>query len=144
MDSELFPFIEKNYSASSVRLFTGNSRGGLCVMYSLLYKPAMFQARFCYSTPLWRQNYILVSKVANFLNSADTLHTFIYMNAGSNETENIKSGLERMTKTFQEKASIGITWHSGYTPSADHQNNFRISAAAGIGKWSEYLKHQRE
>ena len=140
MESELFPFMEKNHRASPVRLFTGNSRGGLLVMYSLLYKPDLFQARFCYSTPFWRQDNILVSKVSGFLSSMDTLHTFLYMSAGANETENIKNGLGRMAKTFQERAPIGLVWHSEYTPKAIHQNNVRISASAGIGRWSEYLK----
>jgi predicted alpha/beta superfamily hydrolase len=140
MESELFPFMEKNYGASPVRLFTGNSRGGLLVMYSLLHKPDLFQARFCYSTPFWRQDYILVSKVSDFLSSTDTLSTFLFMSAGANETENIKNGLGRMTKAFQEKAPIGLIWHSVYTPNAVHQNNLRISAAVGIRRWSEYIK----
>jgi predicted alpha/beta superfamily hydrolase len=140
MESELFPFIENNYPASQVRLFHGNSRGGLLVMYSLLYKPDLFQARFCYSTPFWRQDNILVSKVSSFLNSKDTLHTFLYMSAGANETENIRNGLERMKKTFEELAPAGLTWYSDYIPKAVHGNNARISTAAAIAKWSEYLK----
>jgi predicted alpha/beta superfamily hydrolase len=140
MESELFPFIENNYPASQVRLFHGNSRGGLLVMYSLLYKPGLFQARFCYSTPFWRQDNILVSKVSSFLNSKDTLQTFLYMSAGANETDNIRNGLERMKKTFEEKAPAGLTWYSDYTPKAVHENNSRISTAAAIAKWSEYLK----
>lgn len=140
MESELFPFIENNYPASQVRLFHGNSRGGLLVMYSLLYRADLFQARFCYSTPFWRQDNILVSKVSEFLGSKDTLDTFLYMCAGTNETENIRNGLERMKKTFEENAPAGLIWHSDFTPKAVHQDNARISTAAAIGKWSEYLK----
>lgn len=140
MESELFPFIENNYPASQVRLISGNSRGGLFVMYSLLYKPDMFQARFCFSTPFWRQDNLLVSKVDNFLNSVDTLNTFIYMSAGENETENIKTGLSNMTRTLKEKAPAGLTLHFNYTPNANHQDNAIISASTGIARWSEYFK----
>jgi predicted alpha/beta superfamily hydrolase len=139
METELFPFIENNFSGSQDRLFTGNSRGGLLVMYSLVHKPDLFQARFCYSTPFWRQDNILVSKVSEFLSSTDTLNTFLYMSAGANENENIRNGLTRMTKTFNEKSPVGLIWHSDVTPNAVHQNNARISATIGIGKWSEYV-----
>ncbi len=140
METELFPFIERTYSASQTRLFSGNSRGGLLVMYSLLYKPDLFHARFCYSTPFWRQDNILISRVGDFLNSRDTLNTFIYMSAGQNETENIKNGLSKMTRTIQDKAPIGLILYSDYTPNAIHQDNAMLSAAKGIARWSEYIK----
>jgi len=140
MESELFPFIEGNYHASQIRLISGNSRGGLFVMYSLVYKPDLFKARFCFSTPFWRQDNILVSKVDNFLNSTDTLNTFLYMSAGENETENIKNGLSKMTRTLQEKAPTGLILYSEYTPNAIHQDNAILSASIGIARWSEYIK----
>lgn len=142
MESELFPFIEGKYHASQIRLISGNSRGGLFVMYSLVYKPDLFNARFCFSTPLWRQDNILVSKVDNFLNSTDTLNTFIYMSAGENETANIKNGLSKMTRTLQEKSPVGLVFHSDYTPDAVHQDNAILSVPTGIARWSEYIKHE--
>ncbi len=141
MESELFPFMEDKYHASQVRLISGNSRGGLFVMYSLVYKPDLFNARFCFSTPFWRQDNILVSKVDKFLNSTDTLNTFIYMSAGENETENIKNGFSKMTRTLQEKSPVGLVLYSNYTPNAIHQDNALLSASIGIARWSEYIKH---
>lgn len=49
MEKELIPFIDKNYSASKNRSLAGNSRGGLLVIYSLLYKHDLFKDRFCFS-----------------------------------------------------------------------------------------------
>jgi predicted alpha/beta superfamily hydrolase len=141
MESELFPFIEGNYPTSQVRLISGNSRGGLFVMYSLVYKPDLFQARFCFSAPFWRQDNILVSKVGNFLNSIDTLNTFIYMSAGEDETANMKNGLSKMTSAMKEKAPVGLIVHSDFTPKAIHQDNAIISASIAIARWSEYQKH---
>lgn len=142
MESELFAFIEGTYSTTHTRLFSGNSRGGLLVMYSLVYRPEMFHARFCYSTPFWRQDNILATTVGEFLDSRDTLSTFIYMSAGENETDNIKNGLREMTKTIQAKAPIGLTLYSDYTPNAIHQDNAPLSAAKGIARWSEYMKQR--
>jgi predicted alpha/beta superfamily hydrolase len=140
MESELIPFMEDHYHASQIRLISGNSRGGLFVMYSLVYKPDMFTARFCFSTPFWRQDNILVSKVDNFLSSADTLNTFIYMSAGENETANIKNGLSKITATLREKSPVGLVFYADYTPNAIHQDNAILSAPAGIARWSEYSR----
>jgi hypothetical protein len=140
MESELFPFIENNYPASPVRLFYGNSRGGLLVMYSLLHKPDLFHARFCFSPAFWRDDNMIVSKASDFLSAKDTLHNFLYMSMGENEVDKMKNGFDGMTRAFKEKTPIGLVWYSEYTPNADHQDNAQISAAIGIGKWSEYLK----
>lgn len=142
METELFPFMEKSYPVSPLRLISGNSRGGLLVMYSLLHNPDLFQARFCYSTPFWRQDNILVTKVSAFLQARDTLNTFIYLSAGQNETENIKNGLSKMTATLRDKAPVGLTIYSDYTPSAIHQDNAIRSAAKGIARWGEYIKRE--
>jgi predicted alpha/beta superfamily hydrolase len=139
LETELIPFIENNYSASSIRLISGNSRGGLLVMYSLLHQPNLFQARFCYSPPFWRQDNILVSKVHDFINTKDTLDTFLFMSAGQNETENIKNGLREMAKILNRKTPVGLKFHWEYTSLATHQNNATFSMSAGIARWSEYF-----
>lgn len=138
IESELIPFIESNYSASHVRLFSGHSRGGLLVMHSLLSKPDLFQARFCFSAPFWRHDNVIVSKVEEFLASNDTLRTFIYMSAGERETNNIKDGLGNMMKVLKEKAPTGFVWYADYIGDADHQNNAQRSAARAIKLWSDF------
>ena len=42
--------IEKQYRTSTYRTISSNSRRGLLVLYSLLEKPDIFQARVCYSS----------------------------------------------------------------------------------------------
>lgn len=143
IESELIPFIEKKYGASDIRLFSGHSRGGLLVMYSLLYKHHLFSARFCYSTPFWRQDDILIDRVADFLSNTDSLEAFLYMSAGEKETENIKGGLDRMNKTLHDKAPDGFIWYTDITADAVHQNNARISAPRGIARWGEYFNSQQ-
>ena len=138
MAMELIPFIGQKYRGSDVRLFAGNSRGGLLVMYSLIYKPDLFTGRFCFSTPLWRQNNLLVSRVSEFLASKKRMNSFLYVSAGANETENIKSGLDTLTQVLKQKAPIGFVWYTRYTPGVDHQLNANVSATDGILQWGEF------
>jgi len=142
IELELIPFIAEKYGASELRLFAGNSRGGLLVMYSLIHKPDLFTGRFCFSTPLWRQNNLLVSKVSDFLNSKKRMNSFLYLSAGANETENIKSGLDTLTQVLRQKAPAGFVWYTYFTPGVDHQLNANVSATDGILKWGEFIVKQ--
>ncbi len=142
MELELIPFISEKYGASELRSFAGNSRGGLLVMYSLIHKPDLFTGRFCFSTPLWRQNNLLVSKASEFLASKKQLNSFLYASAGANETENIKGGLDTLTQVLKQKAPLGFAWYTYYTPGVDHQLNARVSATDGILQWGEFLGKQ--
>lgn len=137
---ELVPFIESRYRVSSVRAFVGHSRGGLVVLYSLMKHPDLFRARFCFSTPVWRQEYLLVHRTEEFLRGVDTLRTFLYLSAGANETENIRSGLERMRAILTQEEVSGLVWQADVTPDADHQNNARASMPAAIKAWAEDLR----
>lgn len=139
IENELFPFIAQNYATSQTRLFMGNSRAGLLVMYSLLYRPEIFHARFCFSTPFWRQDDILITKVSEFLRTKDSLRSFLFMSVGERETDNIKGGFDRMSATFKENAPVGFEWHAYQTPGSDHQINAQNSAAIGIVKWGEFI-----
>ena len=140
MEKELFPFIEKNYSTSKTRSLAGNSRGGLLVMYSLLYKPDLFKARFCFSPAFWRDDNLIVKKVSDFLNKNENLNSFLYLSMGDKENEKMKNGFNEMTITLSKNENDQLVWYSEFTKNADHQNNAEISASVGIRKWAEYLK----
>jgi len=142
MELELIPFIAEKYGASELRLFAGNSRGGLLVMYSLINKPDLFTGRFCFSTPLWRENNLLISRVSEFLASKKRMNSFLYVSAGANETENIKSGLDTLTQVLKQKAPPGFVWYTYYTPGVDHLLNAKVSATDGILRYGEFLRKQ--
>ena len=67
IEKELVPYVEARYRTTGYRMITGNSRGGLFVIYTLLEKPDLFHARFCYSTPVWRFSDLIVNKTGEFL-----------------------------------------------------------------------------
>lgn len=140
MEKELFPFIEKNYSASEIRSFAGNSRGGLLVMYSLIYKPNLFQGRFCFSPEFWRDDNLIVKKVSDYMNSKTDLNSFLYMSLGDGENAKMKIGFKEMNKTFKENPNQELVWYSELTKNAIHKNNAEVSASVAIRKWADYLK----
>ena len=140
MEKELIPFIATRYGASETRLFAGNSRGGLLVMYSLLQKPDLFAGRFCFSTPLWREDHLLPQRVSAFLAGRTTMKSFLYLSAGENETDDIRSGLETMREVLMTRGPAGLVWHVEQTPGVDHTLNAQASGASALEKWGAFAK----
>lgn len=141
IEKELIPYISHNYSVSGIRSLAGNSRGGLLVMYSLLYKPNLFQGRFCFSPSFWRVDNLIVKKVGGYLQSkVDSSPSFLYMSMGDEENTKMKNGFNEMAKVLKEYPNKKLLWHSEYTKNANHQNNAELSIPAAIRKWTNYLK----
>jgi predicted alpha/beta superfamily hydrolase len=142
MDKELIPFVEGNYRTSGYRTLSGNSRGGLFVLYSLLEKPNLFQARFCYSTPVWRFENLMVKKTAEFLRSSSGANSFLYLSVGDKETEQMIGGFNEMVKVLKYHRKR-LSWVADYTPFAVHQDNALISTSKGLAEWGKYLRDKK-
>lgn len=140
IEIELIPYIEKNYGASNTRLFAGNSRGGILVMYSLIRKPDLFAGRLCFSTPLWRENNVLVERLAEFLATRPNMRSFLYVSVGENETNNLKSGLDALVALLAKNAPVGFVWHAERTPGVDHQRNAAVSGWSALRKWGAFVR----
>lgn len=140
MEKELVPFIAKQYGASDTRLFAGNSRGGLLVMYSLIAKPDLFAGRFCFSTPLWREDNLLVERVSASLSGKTTMNSFLYLSAGENETDDIRNGNDAMAALLKLRAPAGLVWYVERTPGVDHSLNAKMSGLSALTKWGAFAK----
>lgn len=140
IQEELIPFIDSQYSTSACRLISGNSRGGLIVLHSLMVKPDLFQARFCYSTPFWRQDEIILQKFEEHLAETDSLNTFLFFSAGEQETDNIKRGCNNLAESIKRKTPSGMAWNYQFTPGADHQTNSQQSVGRALGLWGKYVQ----
>jgi predicted alpha/beta superfamily hydrolase len=140
IEKELIPFIDSKYRTSGYRTLTGNSRGGLFVLYSLLEKPALFQARFCYSTPVWRFENLMVNKMSEFLRASSGLKGFLYISVGDKETDRIIGGFTRLADVLKKNRKKQFKWVADHTPYADHQDNALISTSKGLTEWGKYLK----
>ena len=139
METELIPRIAKSLGASETRLFAGNSRGGILVMYSLIRKPDLFAGRLCFSTPLWRENNVLVERVAEFLATRRSMRSFLYLSVGENETDNMKRGLDALAAVLEKSAPVGFVWRAERTPGGDHQGNAAVSGWSALRKWGAFV-----
>lgn len=140
METELIPFMEKNYNVSSLKAISGHSRSGILVIYSLLAKPDLFQARFAFSPAVWREENLIAVKTREFLNSANEKKSFLYMSLGKIENDKMKSGFEALTDVLTKNPPKHIVWYSEFTNDANHQTNVELSISTALKKWGEFLK----
>ena len=138
VEKELIPFIDKQYRTSTYRMISGNSRGGLLAFYSLLQKPDLFQARFCYSSPFHREDNLIVNRTKEYLARNDSVRSFLYMTVGSDETPRMKAGYESMKSLLQQQ-TYSLVWFIEYTPSAVHSNNASLSIPGALKKWANHM-----
>ena len=144
IEKELIPSIDRNYRTSGYKTLSGNSRGGLFVLYSLMEKPDLFQARFCYSTPVWRFENLMVNKTSEFLLSSSGLSGFLYMSVGEKETDQMIGGFAKMVDVLRHNRKKKFRWAADYTPYAVHQDNALISTSKGLAEWGKYLREIRK
>jgi len=140
IEKELIPFIESHYRTSGYRALSGNSRGGLLVLYSLMEKPVLFQARFCYSAPVWRFEGLMVNKMSEFLRGASGLKGFLYVSVGEQETDQMVVGFTKLVGILKKNHEKQFRWVADRTPHAVHQDNALISTSKGLAEWGKYLK----
>ena len=140
METELFPMIEENYATSGIRSLAGNSRGGLLVIYSLLYKPELFQGRLAFSPALWRDE-LAICKEASLQLPLQTRdgRSFLFMSLGEEENTKMKDGFTEMRKVLEDKASPHLVWQASFTLKANHQTNADLSGAQAIRAWADFL-----
>jgi predicted alpha/beta superfamily hydrolase len=138
MEAEMIPYIDSAYRTTSYRTISGHSRSGLFVLYTLIENPSLFNARFCYSTPAWRFDNMIIKKVESSLKNKKIDAGYLYLSVGENENPNIKASFYDLNKTLKKVKKLKLDTYM--TPLADHQSNPIFSIGKGIAKWAEYLK----
>jgi predicted alpha/beta superfamily hydrolase len=144
IEKELIPFIDSRYRTSGYRTLSGNSRGGLFVLYSLMERPGLFQAWFCYSTPVWRFENLMVSRMSEFLTGSSGLKGFLFISVGDKETEQMIGGFTKLVAVLKKNRGKQFRWVADQTPHAIHQDNALISTSKGLAEWGRYLKEVKK
>jgi predicted alpha/beta superfamily hydrolase len=85
METELLPFISKQYKTNSTRYLIGQSLGGLLATEVLLKKSALFSHYLIVSPSLWWDDESMLKAAPALLAKQDLSHTFVYMSVGKGE-----------------------------------------------------------
>ncbi len=121
METELIPFIEKEYRALPFRLITGHSLAGFFTIHTFLYKPELFNAFIATSPSLWiPEDNDYLKKVQNILDKKSFTNKFLYFSVGEIESEKIIKGNQRFAEILKEKLVNGIRWNHDLLENEGH------------------------
>lgn len=127
IETELFPFIEKEYRTLPFRLFKGHSASGMCVTHAFLSHNHMFNAYIGISPSMWWDSN-LFSKTANEkLGAMNLKHKHFYFSTGSKETAHNIEGAQSFFEVLTKKNPIDLKWKFDHIQNEDHMSQGTIA-----------------
>jgi predicted alpha/beta superfamily hydrolase len=141
--SELIPKIDSSYRNTNYRTLSGHSRAGLFVLYTLIEQSDLFDARFCYSTPAWRFDNLIIEQLKNsLLKNKPFEKSYLFFSVGADENPNIQASFHTMNNMLKTESKY-LRYDSYLTPFANHQSNPVFSTAKALVSWNGYLKKEK-
>lgn len=119
LEKELIPRIEKEYRTEPFRMIAGHSMGGLLAVHSLVTRPDLFQAYFAFSPALKNSEDGVIERAKKVWMERSTgteqagRKSFLYLNLGGKEAENITAAYHRMVEVLETHAPPELKWHAG-------------------------------
>ena len=137
LEQEAIPFLAKKYRLNGYRMLSGNSRGGLFVMYALMEKSALFNAYFCFSPAFWRNDNRIVEKMKERLQNKEGLNAFLYLSLGTEENVKMKKGFEEMVSLLEGTPREELKFTASYTEGATHATNAYYATPEALMLWKK-------
>lgn len=136
LEHELIPHIESNYRAADCRILSGHSRSGLFSFYSMLMRPDLFSAYFALSPAFWHNDDSIVDDARLMFESEGyELDSFLYMNIGGGENENITNSFDRMKFVLRRHAPTKLDWQADYAEFESHGTTRPLGQYLGLRKF---------
>ncbi|MEL6821909.1 MAG: alpha/beta hydrolase-fold protein [Calditrichota bacterium] len=143
INTELKPYIKKNYRTRDFDLLIGHSFGGLFAVNTLLTEPESFDAYIAISPSLWWDNQRLVVDAERELSRDLTQGKFLYMTTG-NEGPRMLEPTQRVAKSLEIYGKGQVRWAFQYMPDEDHGSIPFKTTYDGLGMLFEGWRLPRE
>jgi len=138
IETELIPYLEKNYSISDNRLLSGFSAGGSLVLYTIVTKPDLFSGYFAFSPAAWYDDSVVVKEFAKNLPAIDGKPIFLYLSLGAEENEIITGSFKGLLSALETNAPANLQWVYSYSEGAGHNANPYVSVPKALTKYYEF------
>ncbi|MFH1850846.1 MAG: alpha/beta hydrolase-fold protein [Candidatus Neomarinimicrobiota bacterium] len=130
---EVVPYVEEQYRSQPYRILAGHSQGGLCVLYSLLSQPGLFNAYFASSPWLDDSEYPTFEQADNLLASPGRQNRFLYLAYSSSEYYLLDNIQQFITK-LQNSAPSTLNWTAQVLDSECHETTQHPGLYFGLKK----------
>jgi tetratricopeptide (TPR) repeat protein len=126
IETELFPYIEKNYRTVPYRICCGHSKGGLCVTHAFLSHTNMFNAFIALNPSLYWDDGLVLKTAEQKLTGLNLKHKLFYFDIGGNEIPTTIGDAFAFAQTIRENASTDLRWKLDYLPNESHSSGTAI------------------
>jgi len=116
---ELIPFVERSYRTRPYRILFGHSFGGLFAVYSLIHRPALFQAYLLADPSVHWNNGRVNVEAQEFLRTTKTLQADVYL-AGSGDSGGPSTPLRSLSDRLEKATPAGFRWKFDWIQKDDH------------------------
>lgn len=131
INTELIPFIDKNYRTEPYRVLIGHSFGGLFAVHTMATKPESFDAYIAISPSLQWASGEPVTEMSTFLEEHPDYNGFLYFTIAS-EGGAMQASFDSLIDLLESKAPQTLHWDSQQLPDEDHGSTVLRSTYHGL------------
>lgn len=131
LETDIFPFITKEYRGSSRRLVLGHNYSGLFVMHAFISRPDLFDRYMAFSPILWWNNTAMLNDMDKFLTENSSVRKYLFMSFAK-EAKNMLEACKDLTKIMEQKAPSDLKWKYEWMPDENHYSLYRKSLMRGM------------
>jgi len=126
IETELFPYIEKNYRTAPYRICCGHSKGGLCVTHAFVSHTNMFNAYIALNPSLYWDDGLVMKTAEEKFASLDFKHKQFYFDIGGNEVPSTIGDAFDFAGIIRQNASSDLRWKLDYLANENHSSGTAI------------------
>lgn len=106
LETELQPFIQKNYKTDGTKYLIGQSLGGLLATEILLKKPNLFTHYLIVSPSLWWDDQNLLKGAKTLLEKQTVMKNYVYIAVGGGEHPVMQKDAKELAETLQKSNKV--------------------------------------
>jgi len=135
IETELLPFVEKNYRTEPYRVFVGHSLGGLAVVYTMITRPHLFGGYVAASPVLHWDNNLVIKKSEELFKANKKFQKSLFISLG-NEPD-YTAGFNSYKDLIKKSAPAGLDAVFEHWTDEDHGSIVMRAYLTGLRKTFE-------
>jgi predicted alpha/beta superfamily hydrolase len=133
IETEVIPYVEKNYRTQPYRVFAGHSFGGLFALQSLFTRPRLFNAVIAVSPALvWDDRWVF-KRATELVEQHPELNTTLVVSTG-NESEGLDREFRALQSLFKGRKPKGFEFEAIKFEDEDHGSVVMPAHYASLSK----------
>jgi predicted alpha/beta superfamily hydrolase len=128
ISTEVVPFIDSTYPASTERCIVGHSAGGLFAVFALLNQPGLFGSFICIDPSMWYDDQYYIRQIPGFFKSNQNITKTMFISLSNEKEMSVFAFVDALDKY----APVGFRWDYIHYKDETHNSLGFKSMCAGF------------